>query len=109
METRIEPINIIFSVVMAVTAATLTIRWMLLYSKQDALIVVSAIVLVVALAALLININQRLIRIESEIEEKERSLRISVQSVEDSVDKKMSVVVHSINESLSEASKRMYR
>ena len=109
MVSRIEPINIVFSVVMAVTAATLTIRWMMLYSKQDAWIVFSAIVLVLALAALLININQRLIRIESEMAEKERALRISVQSVEDSVDKKLSAVVHRINESLSETSKRMYR
>ncbi|MDY6966527.1 MAG: hypothetical protein SVM80_11285 [Halobacteriota archaeon] len=109
MESRIEPINIIFSVVMMVCAGVLTFRWLTLYSKQDTWVVVSAIVLVLSLAALLINVNQRLIRIESEIEKRERALRISVQSVEDSVDKRLSAVVHRINESLNEATRRMYR
>ncbi|MDY6864894.1 MAG: hypothetical protein SVY15_02835 [Halobacteriota archaeon] len=109
MDFKIEPINIIFSVVMAATAATLTIRWLMLYSKQDYLIVFSAIVLMLSLAALLININQRLMRIQQDIEDKERALRISVKSVEDSVDKKLSAVVHRVNESVSDVSKRMYR
>ena len=109
MDFKIEPINIIFTVVMAAAAATLTIRWMMLYSKQDYLIVFSAIILMLSLAALLININQRLIQIQQDIEEKERALRISVKSVDDSVDKKLNAVVHRVTESVSDVSKRMYR
>ena len=109
MELRVEPINIVFSVVMVAASFTLTIRWLMLYDRGDAFVVLSAMVLIGALAALLLNINQRLKRIESEIELKERSLRINLQSIEGSVDKKLNTVVHKVNETMDESSRRMYR
>jgi len=109
MELKVEPINIIFSIVMVVASSTLTLRWLMISKNDDALIVLSAMVLIGALAALLLNINQRLKRIESEIELKERALRINLQSVESSVDKKLGSVVRKVNDAVDENSKRIYR
>lgn len=109
MELKIDPMNIIFSVTMVAASVILTYRWLTRLNNADSTIIFSAMILIGALAALLLNINQRLKRIEDEIEQKERAMRVNVQSVENSVDKKLNTIVNRVTETMDETSKRLYR
>lgn len=106
METR----DIIFSVVMVLSAFVLV--WKLVYGdspKEDPVIVMSTVILIGMLAILFLSVGERLRRIEKEIEEKERSLRVSMQSVEVSVRKNVNAATRKIEEVQEGLSKKGYR
>ena len=109
MEAR----DIIFSIVMIVSSFVLTYKWMTRFASTnysaDAVIVLSAMVLIGALAAMILSADIRLRRIEAMIEAKERSLRINIQSVEENVDRKLNVVLNKTNNTVEEMSRRMYK
>ncbi|MCW7076148.1 MAG: hypothetical protein ACXQS6_02735 [Candidatus Syntropharchaeales archaeon] len=105
METR----DIVFSLVMVMSAFALTYRWLNRWDVGDPVIVLSAMVLVGALALLLLSIEARLRRIEAQINAKERSLRVSVQSMEENVDRKLQGVVTRMYDLLEQLGKRVYR
>ena len=66
-------------------------------------------ILVGALAAMILGADARLRRIESEIEARERSLRINIQGVEERMDRKLDVVIDETRESMQEITGRLYR
>jgi hypothetical protein len=109
MEAR----DIIFSIVMIVSSFVLTYKWMTRFASTnytaDAVIVLSAMVLIGALAAMILSADIRLRRIESMIEAKERSLRVNIQSVEENVDRKLNAVLNKTNSTVEEMSRRMYK
>lgn len=105
METK----DMIFSAMMVTSAFVLTFRWLSYLENEDPVIYVSAMVLVGALAAMLLSADTRLRRIESEIEAKERSLRINIQGVEENIDRKMDVMIDEVRTSRQEIAKRSYR
>ena len=73
------------------------------------MIYVSAMVLVAALAAMILNADARLRRIESEIEAKERSLRINIQGMEESMDRKLDAMAGETRANIKEITGRLYR
>ncbi|MGM0770053.1 MAG: hypothetical protein ACQESU_00335 [Halobacteriota archaeon] len=107
MDTR----DIVFSLVMVVSSFVLTYEWLgrFKYSPANSLIVLSAIVLVGSLAAMILSVDIRLRKIEKALDEKERSLRINVQSIEGSMDKKMNEVITVVDEAMETISRRTYR
>ena len=105
METR----DIVFSLVMVMSAFALTYRWLNRWDVGDPVIVLSAMVLTGALALLLLSIEARLRRIEAQINAKERSLRVSVQSMEENVDRRLQGVVARMYDVLEQLGKRAYR
>lgn len=107
METR----DIIFSVVMVVSSFVLTYEWLgrFKYSPANALIILSAMVMVGALAAMILSVDMRLRRIDNILEAKERSLRINVQSVEDNVENRMHEVLLKMDEIIDTMDRRRYR
>jgi len=109
MEAR----DIIFSIVMIVSSFVLTYKWMTRFASTnytaDAVIVLSAMVLIGALAAMILSIDIRLRKIETLIEAKERSLRVNIQSVEENVDRKLNVVLNKTNSTVEEMSRKMYK
>ncbi|MEZ5335766.1 MAG: hypothetical protein R2741_11285 [Methanolobus sp.] len=107
METR----DIIFSVVMVVSSFVLTYEWLgrFKYSPANALIILSAMVMVGALAAMILSVDMRLRRIDNILEAKERSLRINVQSVEDNVENRMHEVLLKMDEMMDTMDRRRYR
>ncbi len=99
----------IYAALMVVSAFVLTFRWLNYLGNQDPMIYVSAMVLVAALAAMILNADARLRRIESEIEAKERSLRINIQGMEESVDRKLDAMTNETRASIKEITGRLYR
>ncbi|MCK4929129.1 MAG: hypothetical protein KAR76_05280 [Methanosarcinales archaeon] len=109
MEAR----DIIFSIVMIVSSFVLTYKWMSRFSSSnyaaDAVVVLSAMVLIGSLAAMILSVDMRMRRIESMLEAKERALRINILSVEENLDRKLNVVLNKTNNTAEEMSRRMYR
>ena len=103
MEAR----NIIFSVVMVFFAFVLSHRLWDRY--EDPVIVASTVMLVGMLALLFLSVDERLRRIEEEIKEKERSLRVSLQSVEEEVREKVGTATRRLDEIRGDILKRGYR
>lgn len=107
MESR----DIIFSIVMVVSAFVLTYEWLgrFKYSPANALIVLSAMVMVGALAAMILSVDMRLRKIDHMLEAKERSLRINVQSVEGNLDQRVNEVLVKMDEMMNSLDRTRYR
>ncbi|ATU07392.1 hypothetical protein [Methanohalophilus portucalensis] len=107
METR----DIVFSIVMVVSAFVLTYVWLgrFKYSPANSLIVLAAIVMVGALAAMLLSLDMRMRKIEEQLDLRERSLRINIQSVEDNMGKKMDTVTNVVDDAMETFNRRNYR
>ncbi|WP_094227509.1 hypothetical protein [Methanolobus psychrotolerans] len=107
METR----DIIFSVVMVVSSFVLTYEWLgrFAYSPANALIVLSAMVMVGALAAMILSVDMRLRKIDNMLEAKERSLRINVQSVENNLDGRINEVLLRMDDIITSMDRTRYR
>lgn len=107
METR----DIIFSVVMVVSSFVLTYEWLgrFKYSPANSLIILSAMVMIGALAAMILSVDMRLRKIDEMIDTKERSLRINIQSVEDNTTKRMNTVISKLDETTEQINRRQYR
>jgi hypothetical protein len=104
MEAR----DIIFSVVMVLSAFVLAYRLLDKYG-DDPVIVTSTVILIGMLALLFLSVDERLRRIEEGMSEKERSLRVSMQSVEEEVRDKVDTAIRRLNEIKEEIVKRGYR
>ncbi|RZN38826.1 MAG: hypothetical protein EFT35_04215 [Methanophagales archaeon ANME-1-THS] len=103
MEAR----DIIFSVVMVFSAFVLAYR---LWGKyRDPAIALSAVILVGMVALLFLSIDERLRNIERGMNERERSLRVSMQSVEEEVREKIGNAARRLEEVREEILKRGYR
>jgi len=106
METR----DIIFSVVMVISAFVLVYK--LVYGespKEDPVIVMSTVILIGMIAILFLSVGERLRRVEEEIIEKERSLRVSMQSVEEEVREKVDTATRRLEDVSKEIIRRGYR
>ena len=102
-----EPRNIIFSIVMVFSSFVLTYR---LWSKyKDPAIALSAVIIVGMLALLFLSIDERLRNIERDMKEKERSVRVSVQSVEEEVREKVDAATRKLEEVREDLMRRGYR
>ena len=101
--------DMIYATAMVVSAFVLTYEWLDYLDNRNPMIYVSAMVLVAALAAMILNADARLRRIESEIEAKERSLRINIQGMEESVDRKLDAMTNETRVSIKEITSRLYR
>ncbi|WP_363321835.1 hypothetical protein [Methanohalophilus sp.] len=103
--------DIVFSVVMVFSAFVLTYEWLgrFKYSPANSLIVLSAIVMVGALAAMILSVDMRLRRLEESIDSRDRSMRISLQSVEENIDHRMNEVTAVVEDALEAFNRRNYR
>ncbi len=107
MDTR----DVLFSIVMVISSFVLTYEWLgrFKYSPANSLIILSAMVMVGALAGMILSLDMRLRNIEKLLGEKERSLRVNIQSIEDSVDKRMADVVTVVDDAMDTMNRRIYR
>ncbi|MDG6243902.1 MAG: hypothetical protein QCH31_05865 [Methanolobus sp.] len=107
METR----DILFSVVMVVSSFVLTYEWLgrFTHSPANSLIILSAMVMVGALAAMILSVDMRLRKIDNMLEAKERSLRISVQSVENNLDSRVNEVIGRMDDIMASMDRTRYR
>nr|QNO54239.1 hypothetical protein IIFEDBNN_00023 [Methanosarcinales archaeon ANME-1 ERB7] len=73
------------------------------------MIVTSAVILAAMVALLFLSVDAKLKKIEEEISEKERSLRVSMQSVEQEVREKVDTATRKIEDVRESIVKRGYR
>lgn len=97
------------AVVMIMSSLVLTYRWLERLGGSDIIIVISAMVLIGSLAAMILSLDMRIRGLESILDSKERSLRINIQGVEESLEKKMDHFADTTNEKLGDFSKKFYR
>ncbi|MCW3136688.1 MAG: hypothetical protein N2V77_07125 [Canidatus Methanoxibalbensis ujae] len=95
-----EAKDIIFAVVMVCAAFILSLRVLSVYRKDDPVIVLSVVLLTGMIALLFLSVEERLKRVEESISEKERSIRVSMQSVEDEVRGRVSEATNKMDEIL---------
>jgi hypothetical protein len=93
------------------SAFILTYEWLgrFKYSPANSLIVLAAIVMVGALAAMILSVDMRLRRLEETIDSKDRSMRISLQSVEESIHRDTNEVTRVVEDALEGFNRRNYR
>lgn len=108
-KTQIETRDIIFSLVMIVSAFVLTYSWLTRLGQASPIIIFSAMVLMASLASLILSIEMRLRHIEMLIENMDRSTRITVQSLDDKIGEKLSNVVAENARVMDEVTKRFYK
>ncbi|WP_342303892.1 hypothetical protein [Methanolobus sp. ZRKC5] len=103
--------EIIFSVVMVVSSFVLTYEWLgrFKYSPANALIILSAMVMVGALAGMILLVDMRLRKIDNMLEAKERSLRINIQSVENNLDSRVNEVLFRMDDIIASMDRTRYR
>lgn len=73
------------------------------------MIVTSAVILAAMVALLFLSVDVKLKKIEEDISEKERSLRVSMQSVEQEVREKVDTATRKIEDVRESIVKRGYR
>ncbi|HIH43956.1 MAG TPA: hypothetical protein HA257_02380 [Candidatus Methanoperedenaceae archaeon] len=105
MEAR----DFLLALVMIASSSVLTYKWIGRYGESDPVIVLAAVLLTASLAALLLSVMMRLGAIEEKIDSKERGLRISIQSIEESINARMDAIAQSTNKVMNELYKRVYR
>ena len=107
METR----DIIFSFVMVMSSFVLTYEWLgrFKYSPANSLIILSAMVMIGALAAMILSVDIRLRKIDKMLDTKERALRINIQSVEENTAKRLNTVISRLDDNREQFNRRQYR
>lgn len=103
-------IDSILAIVLVFSALVLAYRLYDEYGiKADPMVILLVAIIAGMTALLFLSISVRQKRMEEEMRERERSLMVSMQSVEDGVKKRVSTAVKSINEAVEEISKKGYR
>lgn len=107
METR----DIIFSFVMVISSFVLTYEWLgrFKYSPANSLIILSAMVMIGALAAMILSVDIRLRKIDKMLDTKERALRINIQSVEENTAKGLNALISKLDNDKDQFNRRQYR
>ena len=105
METK----DVGLAVVMTLSSIILTNSWLSRLGNSDPVIVLSAMILVGSLAAMILLLNMRIIKLEETVNAKERSIRLNIKGVEENLDKRMEAIAQSTSHSIGEFSKRIYR
>ena len=105
METK----DVGLAVVMTLSSIILTNSWLSRVGNSDPVIVLSAMILVGSLAAMILLLNMRVIKLEETVNAKERSIRLNIKGVEENLDKRMEAIAQSTSHSIGEFSKRIYR
>ncbi len=108
-KTHIEIRDIIFSVVMIVSAFVLTYSWLTRLGEASPIIIFSAMVLIASLASMILSVELRLRHIEMMVESTERSLRINIQSLDDKIEERLNHVIDENARVLDGVTKRFYK
>ncbi len=101
--------DVVFSAIMVFSGFILVYKLVYAYTPGDIVIAISAVFLIGMIAALLLSLNERLRALEAEVKEHERSLRVSMRSVEEEVQNKLGGAVKKLDELREEVLRRGYR
>ncbi len=101
--------EISLAVVMTLSSIVLTYKWLTRLGNSDSVIILSAMLLIGSLAAMILLLSDRVRRLETTLDAKERSIRINIKGVEEHLDKKMDTLVQKTSNTIGEFSKKIYR
>jgi len=87
--------EIILSLIMVASSFFLASSYLAEYGRSNSVILASTVLLIASLAIMLLTINDRLRRLEREMEKTGRGTRIRLQSLEDRIDSVNSPVAES--------------
>lgn len=97
------------AVIMTLSSIVLTNSWLSRLGNSDPVIILSAMILVGSLAAMILLLNMRIIKLEETLNAKERSIRLNIKGVEENLDNKMEAIAQNTRNTIGEFSKRIYR
>ena len=99
------------AVVMVLSSLVLTYKWLTRLGDRapDSVIILAAVLLIGSLAGMILLLNMRILELQETLNAKERSIRINIKGVEETLEKKMDDFVQKTNFTIGEFSKRMYR
>lgn len=99
------------AVVMVLSSLVLTYKWLTRLGDRapDSVIILAAVLLIGSLAGMILLLNIRILELQEALNAKERSIRINIKGVEETLEKKMDDFVQKTNFAIGEFSKRMYR
>ncbi len=99
------------AVVMVLSSLVLTYKWLTRLGDRapDSVIILAAVLLIGSLAGMILLLNMRILELQENLNAKERSIRINIKGVEETLEKKMDDFVQKTNFTIGEFSKRMYR
>lgn len=106
---KMETKDVGLAALMTLSSLVLTNSWLSRFGDSDPVIVLSAMILAGSLAAMILLLNMRLIKLEEIVNAKERSIRINIKGVEENLDKKMEAIALNTRNTIGEFSKRIYR
>ena len=95
--------------VMMLSSLVLTNSWLSRLGDSDPVIVLSAMILAGSLAAMILQLNMKVVKLEETINAKERSLRVNIKGMEENLDNKMEAIAQNTRNTIGEFSKRIYR
>lgn len=103
METR----DLIFAAVMVLSVIVFSYSWLLeFWGSFNPLVMFSAVLMMGSLALLLLSLTVQIHQFRESIEERERSLRVAVQSLEGTLDEKMETMEGSVGKKLDRISEQ---
>ena len=101
------------AILMIMSSLVLAHRWLTRIGESDIVIIISAMILIGSLSAMILLLDARLRNLEENIDDainaKERSIRISIQGIEENIGKKMESFMQKTNNLLNDFSKKIYR
>lgn len=106
METR----DIIFAAVMVLSVVVFSYSWLMeFWQSFNPLVMLSAVLMMGSLALLLLSLTVQIHKFKNKIEERERSLRVSVQSMERTLDDRLETMNNSVERELGRISEQTSR
>jgi hypothetical protein len=97
------------AVIMVLSSLVLTYKWLIRLGDPDSVIILAAVLLIGSLAGMILMLNMRILELQETLIAKERSIRINIKGVEETLEKRMDDFVQKTNFAIGEFSKRMYR
>lgn len=101
METR----DLIFAAVMVLSVVVFSYSWLMeFWQSFNPLVMLSAVLMMGSLALLLLSLTVQIHQFKNAIEHRERSLRVSVQSMERSLDDRLETMNNNVERELGRLS-----
>jgi len=103
METR----DLIFAAVMVLSVIVFSYAWLVEFWKSfNPLVMFSAVLMMGSLAMLLLSLTVQIHQLRETMRERERSLRVSVQSLENNLDDRLDTMDRSVERQLERISEQ---
>jgi len=109
IQMQVQVRDIVFGLILVLSGFVLVYKLVYDYRRGDPVVALSTILVIGMIAALLLSLSERLSRFEIALKEQERSLHVSMHSVEEEVRDKVGGAMKRLEEVREELLRRGYR